>query len=164
MSGMYVRRLAETGVCTDSRDADEMERMLRDGLPQPWSQQVYRIDARTVGIRRTDDGEGDSADVFRWEDPAEDPYAVIFGKVDGALKVHMAYAESKQLLCRKSGQVDVVLCGPCGMYPVPAAEGQDVTVAGLLRAGVSPTRLCRSCFLPRMVAIYTAAHRAQESA
>ncbi|MEU5258988.1 hypothetical protein [Amycolatopsis sp. NPDC021455] len=162
MPGMYVRRLAESGVCTDSRTAEEMAAMLRDGLPQPWSEQVYRIDARTVGVRRADGGEDNPADVFRWEDPADDPYAVIFGKVDGARKVHMAYAESRKLLCRKATHADVVLCGPGGMYPAPAAEGQEGTIAALLMADVSPSNLCRSCFYPRTVLVYAAAYRKKD--
>ncbi|WP_372663622.1 hypothetical protein [Amycolatopsis kentuckyensis] len=157
---MYVRRLADTGVCTDSRSAEEMERMIREGLPQPWSEQVYRIDDRTIGIGRRDGGKGDPADVFRWEDPSESPSAVVFGKARTA-SVHMAYAGTGRLLCRSSNSVETVICGPCGMYPAPADDGLPGTIAALLQADVSPSRLCRACFYPKTVAIYAAAYREQ---
>lgn len=157
MPGMYVRRLADTGVCTDSRTAEEMETIIREGLRQPHAPKLYRIDDRTIGIRRTDGGEDNPTDVFRWEEPAENPAAVIFGKRDQNLKVHMAYAESRKILCRSGAVVDLVLCGPAGIYPAPA-EGQEGTIAALLTADVSPSLLCRMCFFPRIVSLYTVAY------
>jgi hypothetical protein len=161
MPGMYVRRLTDTGVCTDSRSADEMEKLIREGLPHPHAPELYRIDERTIGIRRRDGGEDDPADVFRWEDPDENPAAVVFGKVEGATKVHMAYAKSGKLLCRSATYVGTVLCGPCGMYPAPADDGLPGTIAALLQADVSPSRLCRSCFYIRTVTLYAAAYLKQ---
>lgn len=160
MPGMYMRRLAESGVATDRRTSEEMEKSIREGLPHPHAPTLFRIDAHTIGIRRNDGGEDNADDVFRWEDPGDDPYAVVFGKLEGNNKIHMAYSRSGRIMCRSRGKIETVICGPCGMYPGPVeADGRAGTFAALLRADVSPTLLCRNCFFPQTVGLYTAAYK-----